>query len=492
MEFQAKPVKLIVGTTNILILADGSLSFTKEKIRQFCGKKLTTFEFDRRIKRYMPDKRYYRFNYEKQITTIPASFYKQLTEYLTSEGVEFIEQAASTYKTGNISVKMNPKFTDQEHQVEPIKYLSESKDPRRGLQLQTGKGKTYSATKAAINIGGAFMVVVSGLVSQWVESIAEQTDGGEDIWVIQGYKSLDALFKCGAKPPIFVASLETLRSYIKGKGNYEGMPKYHEFLEQFGITTKIVDEAHLNLHATAMIDQAGNIPHNIYLTATFGTANSSLKAIFNTFFPNQMRYGADEYDRYVDVFFYGHNGCIPEKICVKGRGYSHSEYEKHLLKHNKIKTHWYEHVFIPIVNNHYINSELNGKMKLLIFCRTIDMVQDVTDKCTMEWPHLDCRPFTGADPDINLVEADVIVSTHKSAGTGNDIKNLYCAFNTVSFKAHTTVKQILGRLRILKCGTVPVFIDLMDLNLKSHIRHWEERAPILKGCGLKYKEYRIR
>lgn len=760
MAFVAKPVRIVVGTTNIRIYADGALSFTKNQIRQFCGKKLTTFEFNRRIKRYMPDKHYFRFNYERNITIIPASFYKPLIDHLTSNGVEYIEQAASTYPTRKIDVKMNPKFSDQAHQVEPIKHLSTCPDPRRGLQLQTGClagdtvinlnrarkgfqltlvdayrkfnaipsagrywdqqfvtncrslmgdriglngvenisysgiqpvyrvtledgtflrgtythlimtdngweqlgkltdklvmqdslypvsmksvynkvadkhftvskyhpygrpyqdprwesyrvsyhraafdafqngltisefgqslqdpilvarmtfldpeefdvhhadfdhnnndpenlvkvttlehrkihleydkfnfnqgipkyskaisvvyegdedtyditcsgpqnfigngivchncGKTYCATKAAVNIGGAFMVVVSGLCEQWVDSIAEQTTAKEDIWVIKGFKSLATLFNSDIKPPIFVCSLETLRAYIQGKDNYEDLPTYQEFLERYGITTKIVDEAHLNLHATAMIDMAGNVPHNIYLTATFGTPNQALKQIFKTFFPNQMLYGTDEYRRYVDVFFYGFNGCVPEPVCMKGRGYSHSCYEQHMLKHVKIKLHWYEHVIIPIINQHYINTPHRGKMKMLIFCRTVDMVLDVVDRCKVEWSDLDVRAYTSDDPDINLVEADIIVSTHKSAGTGSDIANLYCVLNTHSFKADTTAKQLIGRLRVLKCGTTPVYIDLMDLNLKSHIRHWAERSIILKGCGLHYKEYRIR
>ena len=73
---------------------------------------------------------------------------------------------------------------------------------------------------------------------------------------------------------------------------------YHKFVAHYGIGIKIVDEAHLRVHATTMLDLAANIPINIYLTATFDTNNKSLKKYFYKFFSPNMRFGGQQYDKY--------------------------------------------------------------------------------------------------------------------------------------------------------------------------------------------------
>ena len=484
-------VRLIVGTTNVVCKATDCTPSYWEALRSFANRALQTFEFDHRRKRLMPDRSYCKFLTRTQTIIIPRNFLDSLKKELESGNVPYQEHKARKYKARDLTIKMNPAFTDRPHQTAGIDYLVNSSEARVGLQLQTGKGKTYSATKAMLSIGKVGMVVVSGLVEQWMNSISEQTDGKDKVWIIQGYKSLIDLFKSDAMPEIFICSLETIREYIKHKGNYEDLPPYSEFIKYYGIGTKIIDEAHLNFHAGTMIDLAFPIQRNIYLTATFTTSNKGLRKIFNTIYDARVRFGADRYDKYVDVTFYGYMGNVPEQRCVTNRGYNHGRYEQHMLKRKTILADYFERILIPVTRVHFINQPKPG-MKCLIFCSLIEMIAVVVERLSAEWPELNVLSFVASDPESHLSDGDIIVSTHKSAGTGKDIAKLYTVINTVSFKTPTLSKQVLGRLRKLKNEELtPVYVDLLDMNLSSHMRHWRERSEILKSCARTYHEYRI-
>lgn len=529
-------VRLIVGTTNVVCKATDSCPSYWEALRKFANKALQTFEYQPRLKKFMPDKSYCKFLTKAQTIIIPINFLPAVKSWLDSLNIPYSEHSSIGYETRKMDVRMNPEFTDRSHQIAGIEYLTCGTGARVGLQLQTGKGKTYSATKAMVNIGKVGMVVVSGLVRQWAESILHQTailddcnrrelfesvvtkinedDArkvkenkpritperiaksfndviGDKVYIIQGFDSLIRLFDSELKPDIFIWSLETLREFLKHQGSYDTLPRYPEFIKYYGIGTKIMDEVHLNFHAGTMIDLAFNIERNIYLTATFTTSNQSLRKIFNTIYSEEVRFGAGNYDKYVDVTFYGYMGNVPEKSCVTNRGYNHGRYEKHMLKRKTVLIDYFERVLIPVTRVHFVNNRIPG-MKCVIFCSLTEMIEVVVQRLAAEWPELNVLSYVAADPESNLTDGDLIVSTHKSAGTGKDIAKLHTVINTVSFKTPTLSKQVLGRLRKLKNEEItPVYIDLLDMNLSSHMRHWRERSAILKSCAKSYSEYRI-
>jgi hypothetical protein len=527
-------VLLTVGPSRVVISLNGPGKKFYGAMFEFC-KKLTTFEYNHRFKRYVKDREYYIYDKDTKSFIIPIQYLTQIKDMFASKWVTPKVIDAESYRARCIAGVINPDFAIRDYQAEAITYINDGKGGRKGLSLQTGKGKTFTAVAAALDRGLATLIIASGLTTQWIKAIHEQTlivhnlgigdeyeellmdygvmkrkDGeksakpkklgdfikrsnamvGSDIYIVQGFESLMQLFDSGMRPKFIFASLETLRAYAKGGGNYEDLPTYSDFLKFYGIGTRITDESHLNFHTNVMLDLYGNVPLNLYLTATFDTANKGLEKIFNMIYPESMRHGSDKYDKYVNSFFYGYYGNIPEKICVKGRGYSHNDFEAHMLKHQNIRIDWYNRVLIPIVNSHYLNSD-HSKLKLLIFCKSIAFCDDVVDMLRSHISDKNILTYLGRDPESHLTDADIIVSTHGSAGTGCDIKDLYCVINTVSFKASTTVRQVLGRLRELKGGITPEYVDLLDLNLSSHKRHWRERSQILKQCSVVYKEYQI-
>jgi hypothetical protein len=490
-----EPLPIIQGTTNLLLdygklpLADRF--YIKRMLEEFCRKKLTTYEYIRRVNRFVTDKSFYVHDQDACTIRIPAPFQQQLLEYLAFHDIKYIlSDEPNWYTPRPLKLTMNPAFIELAWQTPAINFISDRSANRKGLELQTGKGKSFCATKAIHNLGYTGMIIMNGLVEQWKSSLESQTDIGENTYVIQGINSIKKLFNSDLKPDIFICSLGTIRPYVLHEGEYADLPPFSEFVKRYGIGVKIVDEAHLCFHASCLIDLAVNIKHNVYLTATFDTANTSVKKIFRTYYPDHMRYGGDEYDKYTHVTFYTFNGNVPDKACLLPKGYSHAKYEQFLLNHPSFMFDWLERILIPILNSHYVNKKYVGK-KALIFCATAEMIHAVCEYVGAVYKHLKVVPYLYEDEESQLVDGDIIVSTHKGAGTGKDVANLMLVVNTISFQASTTAKQVLGRLRKPKDGTTPEYVDMADTRIMAHVRHWRERSAIFKDLAKVYREYRL-
>ena len=190
------------------------------------------------------------------------------------------------------------------------------------------------------------------------------------------------------------------------------------------------------------------------------------------------------------IYFYGYRSNIMESKCTTAMGYSHSKYEEVMMKRSSVFLDWYERVLLPIAKIHYFNDEVRRQGKLLIFCSTLVFIERIVACLKQEYPDKVIASYTGEDEKDVLDTTDIIVSTHKGCGTGNDIKNLRCVINTISFKAATTATQVPGRLREIK-GVELHYIDMLNLEVPAHIRHWQERSPLYKIRAAEYREYKL-
>jgi len=453
---------------------------------------LTEHTWDPRRRRIFEVRKFCYYDYETSSLRIPIGFLNIFSERLHELGIDTEQRKLPDYPIRSINLKMNPKFTDRPHQVDAIRYLSDPSTPRRGLSLQPGAGKTYSATKAIANLKHAAIIVVAGLVEQWVKSIREQTNAEDEVYVLKEHRSLEMLMGSDWKPSVFVASLATMRLFMGAKGNYAELPMdFKEFFKHYGIGTKVYDEVHRDFHATTMMDLYTNVPNNIYLTATFTQSGAECRRIFDIIYPTSMRFGEDRYKQYVTVFMYGYHGEVLERKVVTNRGYMHARYEAQLMKTERKFQRYVEMVIKPRIDSHYINVRKKNQ-KLLIFVSTIQMLQKLKQELEKYYPSLVIKEYVGGSPESNLADGvDIIITVPQKGGTGLDIKNLKTAYNTISTKAPTQIEQWLGRLRELNPGESLIYVDQYDLNLESHQRHVYERREILKRKARDYHEHVI-
>ena len=435
--------------------------------------------------------RYYRYDQKAQKLYVPIAFADDICEIARNFGVEPVIKQINDYEWRKVDVKMNPKFQDQEHQVELIKKCSDPTPGMRGLAMQTGKGKSYSAIKAWSNLGYAGIVIVNGLMDQWIESVRKFTNCDHDyIYKLQEFSSLALLAQNPQyKPNIFIASLKTLQLFSQNKEGYDVLPwNFSEFFKFYGIGVKIIDEVHQSFHATTMMDLKTNVPYSMYASATFTQSSRQARDIFNKIYPVSIRYGLDAYDKYVEVYVYAYSGTVLAKRCVRGnRGYQHTKYEKELMiSESKLNYHLNDLVY-PIINQHFINRYKPG-YKALIFCASIDFVEALATKLSRTYPNMKVVTYIGGDNMSVLKNADIIVSTRGKSSTGLDLPGLIMALNLVSTVSEVSIMQSVGRLR--KRDDIKLhYVDVYDTNIDRQVEHAEVRKALLRSMCSKYYEY---
>ena len=425
---------------------------------------------------------------------VPIGFADDLKQLVENNGGVVKELPLPGYPMAPLKSKIKPGFSDRPWQVELIEKCSEKTPGMKGLNMQVGKGKTYSAIRSALNLGYATMVIVPGLVDQWLDSFMEFTPmkckSGE-LYKITGFDSINRLAKCpGFRPAVFVASTRTMQMFCNKEENYGMLPwTFEQFFKTYGIGCKIIDECHKNFHANTMMDLRLNVPYNLYCSATFSQTNKHAREIFVKIFPKSMRYGASAYDRYTRVFMYQYSGEVDERKCIKHKGYMHAKYEHELLHSDRKLTSHIMNNIVPRINEHYVERFKPG-YKMLLFCSSIEFIEAVAKKLKDIYKDFRVITYTGSDKQEKLKSGDIIVTNMSKAGTGLDLKNLITSINTVSLRSEVLAEQVLGRLRKMDNEEVR-FIDMFDVNLQSHIRHADERRELWQSICSKYQEEKI-
>ena len=456
-------------------------------IREVLRRRLSEYAYNPRTHQYELLYRFYRYNKRRNELLIPINALFMITDELDMLGGNYTIKNESIVEGRAIETKLNESFKPRDDQKDIIEYMKNDDPVRSLVGLQTGKGKTVVSIAASIMRGKCCMVVVSGLVDQWVKQYRAFSNVGERIVVVQGIKSLIDLIESDYKPDVIVFSLETLRLYVLRAPNYEDLPPYEKFIEYFGIDTKIFDEVHRAHNAFTIIDLHSNIKKNIYLTATYNQTSAQARRIFNIIYPPEQIRGLENRDRYIRVWSYGYRIHVPERVYHKLRGYSHIKYEAYFYKRPTKLNHFFTTVLSPVINAHFINRCKPGQ-RCLIYFSTIDMIMAAYQYLKKEYPQKKVGVYIGESKEGSYNDYEIVVSNHKKAGTGLDMKELYLVINTVSFSTPMLTEQSLGRLRKLPNGETPEYIDLVNVSCSAQLMHRAERRRILEALALEYRE----
>jgi hypothetical protein len=347
-------------------------------------------------------------------------------------------------------------------------------------------GKTYCAIKAICNIGYRALILTLGLEAQWSKAISDQTGLVEpEIFTLKGYPSIVKLYKhyeLGFKPSIVIASLMTMRNYLKNQGNYKSLKfDYQKFMDTYGFGTKVLDECHENFHNNTLLDLYNRIPINIYLSATYHRNDPVGKRVFDHIFSPDIKFGEDTYKRFVKTTFYNYSIDLGTDKYHTPKGYSHFKYEKRLFHSTRNFTKFIV-ILELLLNCHFINIRREGQ-KALVFLSKVESINDVVIRLRQKIPNLKIRAYVSETDEDVLHTSDIIVSTPGSCGTGKDISGLRCVINTISFESYTRTKQMIGRLRELSNGDVPEMVDLANVQSSDHQRHAIVRQSLWRALS---------
>lgn len=487
-----RPLDIYLGRTRARIMCYNSHTAVP-MLRKLLRSGAQEWEFDPRRRVNVPTARYYHYNSKKGELRIPRHMLGMVTDALDNSMWTYRLHDDTVFRGSSIGLSMTEGFQFRKDQERLAEFLAgDGQSGMRALPLQTGKGKTCVSIAAAVMIDKPVIVITSGLIEQWRDEFLSLTNiDEENIYILREFQSVGKLYASDYKPKVIVASLQTVMQFIKGEYK-ELFPSWQAFLKEYGITTKIVDEAHMNFQTITDIDLSSDVCCNLYLSATFTRNNPSSKRIFSMIFPNEIQCDVGRYHRYVKVCMYNYQSGTGERRVTRQRGYMQAKYEAEFFK-RKTKFNWYMRVVVlPLVYSHFYNIKTPGE-RVAIYVRTTKMVESLAESLTVEFPDLKVITYSGndlrskyEDPDV-----DIIITTDKKAGVGTDIRNLRSVINLISSSAESWVIQMLGRLRELKSGRDPEYADICDQSIGAHVRHRRTRRRILQAKAKELHEFQL-
>ena len=353
----------------------------------------------------------------------------------------------------NYSMRVSPKSEIQKEAINFLLTLDKFSKYRNrsqfGLNLDTGDGKTYCMINAIITMNMKTLIIVhkTRLKTQWKEEFLTMSDIPDDEIVdITGSAIINSILSDDSpKGSIFIMNHQTIESYAK----LYGWDHVKLFFEHLKIGIKVFDEAHKFFHDILMIDFFSNTYRTYYLTATFGRGAPKEIPIFKRAFTNVCRFGEETFDyeekrKHINLIVIYYNS-RPEEGTIISTGYGFSNYKfiDYALKYDHRKT-------LMKVLSKILEQTKNLKGKTLITSpkiETVDYIASYIEDNFGESVGCVYSKNTREENDNIIKTKNIISSTIKSIGEGDNVKGLRVLINLDPIGSRNLADQLRGRLR---------------------------------------------
>lgn len=433
-------------------------------------------------------KKHFRFHYGQ---------YDKFIEYLTYEnnlGVgDYSLAKVGMYPVKPLDALVQEGWEARDYQIPVIEYMHCPEPSHKKLvQLQAGKGKTFSALAALVKLNVRVMVFLKPqFIVKWIADFKKTiTVTEEDICVVQGSSQLMKLIteaKDGElKYKVIIISNRTFQNWITAyeqngdklqDSGYDCNPEDLMPLCQVG--QRLVDEVHMDFHLNFKIDLYTHVSWSNSLSATLLSDDKFIAEMQYIAYPQEMRYKGMEFDRYVDTTALLYELADTHGIrytAIGSKNYSHIEYEKNFYRNRKLMID-YLTMIGDQVQKYYIEHRKPGD-RCLVYGASIQFCTTLSEYLKKRFSNIDVRRYVEDDPYENLMEAEISVSTVLSAGTGHDIAGLITVILTVAISSSASNIQGFGRLRNL--GDKPTrFIYFTCKDISKQVEYFEKKERLL-------------
>ena len=361
---------------------------------------------------------------------------------------------------------------------------------------------------SAIRVGLRTLIIVptTSIKNQWADTLTGMF-GVDPSRVINVKKPSDFF---NVKADFVVVSQASLAAINKTYDLEEIMRK-----NKFGI--KAIDEVQMWFHNIIKVDGCSNIANNWYLTGTFGRSSDDQNKLYQemfgdlAMFTEKMKeptffnrkpgniYGMKPHVHCTMVWT--RSGLNKEQIKKVTNSMRYSEREGKWMRFG-ISVPAYTKLVIPpdgtmtkwlniILRTVKIAMNTIDYGKTLVLGSTISSAEVIASYLRKMYPNLKIGTLHSInDKATNLdtkANADIIVSTTKSAGTGFDVKGLSRLIVADQFKSWILADQVSGRLRVLDSGKDTYMWDIVDSSIPQ-LRRWaNSRAQVLKRKTKSFK-----
>ena len=384
------------------------------------------------------------------------------------------------------------------YQIPLIQYILED-GIIKAITLGTGDGKTFVALMAIAKMKKRVLIVILGrYVKKWIKDIenAFYIKKG-DLLVVRGSSHFIDLMNLAIanelNAKIIIVTSNTMQRYIKDYEHDEqkGYPiEPPNLLPALGIGMKLIDETHQFFHLNFKMDLYSHVAKEVHLSATLEPSDSFLNKMYKVMYPIETRMQGKARDRYIDVTAISYKIHDSHKVrCTFEGKYSHTVFEKQILRNRRLLNS-YLNIIWHITKTNFVELKADGQ-KMLILAATTELCSKIRGRLSERFPDLRVEKYTFGDPEENLHESDITISTFGSAGTAVDILNLKTCLMTNSIFSKQQNIQTLGRLRKLinYPDDNPEFIYIYSSDIEKQLSYHLSKYKFFKGLCRSHKNY---
>lgn len=400
-----------------------------------------------------------------------------------------------------IEITAKPKNHIQEESIDFLlsrgKYTNGKLFLQKSLNLDTGDGKTFCCIYAIAKKGVKTIIIThkKKIREQWKEELLDKTSITPDrIYIIHGSAGIRDIMNDKVDADIYLVNHQTLHSYITTSGKKEGLQNWlnlRDFFKKIKVGLKIIDEAHLCFYNTIMIDFFSNVRESFYVTATFNRSDFHEDRIFKTVFSSVYRFGEEtinyeekrKHINFIIVYFHTKPTQNDKARIFTGYGFSSYRYIDYELKVDE------EHRLIGIVCE-LVRKLENLEGKILINSPKIESVDYIANEIKKETNKSVATVYSKNTKEENIkgYDSDIICSTIKSIGVGDDIDKLRFIINTEPIGSSTGADQLKGRLREYAPDKDTYIFHLVDTSIPQSLTFLNRILPVMeKKCKNIYK-----
>ena len=410
----------------------------------------------------VPDKPYASANANATVWRFHKNSLEAVKEHLRSRGIAFTESHVPMPRAAKVRMIKNTEKVPYENQPIVIDYLTGEKPVSKLVELQTGKGKTFSTLYSILGKEMRTGIIVSKMyLSIWMDDIPKTIKINKslrELMVVKSSKDLNNLIAySGTKEyerntKIICFTTGVMNAYCKAfKENYRSdeydCPPW-ELFDRLGIGIKVVDEVHKNFHQNFMMDLWLDYQQSINLSATMDSSDDEQNRYYQLAFPKNERCPHIPYDKFIEVVDYRYYLGTNVKINTKQRGmgtYSHVQFEESVMRVSRYVMA-YMNIICEVAKTEFFDIR-DPEEKLLILCSTKKFAKMLQVYMQKRYPNEKVGTYLQEDSYDVLEKYSISISTVMSAGTGVDIPGLRTNIMTQALGSKQSNEQCLGRTR---------------------------------------------
>lgn len=383
--------------------------------------------------------------------------------------------------TKKIKMKVLPRDDVQKEALKFVlckdKYQRNSSKSQFGINLNTGKGKTFICACILSYLGIKSIVITaqSGILDQWRDRLKEYTNiEDSEIVKIEGGPMISRILNGSSTvldKSLYLCTHSTLHSYA----STHGWDKIGELFSKLKIGIKFFDEAHQNFQNLKMIDFfARDVWRTYYITATPSRSDKQEDIVYKRYMKNVpsielFNHEVDAHTNYIAIKYNSYPKPSDINACKTSvYGLSNPLYVDYIVKNERFWT-IFDYIFSLIYKT-------GGKA--LFYIATNNGILKVKQRILFNYPELanDVGIYSSISENKVLAKTrKYILTTTKSAGAGEDIPGLkYSVVLAEPFRSEVLARQTLGRTR----DPNTTYIELVDVGFKQISAYFNAKRQI--------------